>query len=785
MTRFSKSSQFGSNGKSGAGKTKLLTIFDSINESLRIKFNFIHQLEDEITSKEGLAIKVQILDFLIENLSMSSKKLTVAHFLLGFDWKNGLSMGAEHEPTTVASSKSLFKSLLYILESALLSISSSHIDYESIRLASQSLEILLKLCRNPVSSSTVLGYLSGYDLLNKLLNTPRIDINTFWSGQRFVPNIHRKTAFNSGPGIGAFLCLLNFRSSVLQYFSLELHRVSSDGSISKTNGYIDALIDGYGVFAGPPKVLSFLDDLELSLDDASTIPDQELQIFDTVDLNLDLTKILLNIDCDGPVFNLEDVDAVLGLHLRGLSVQGLYHTDAEVEQKVKANEKFRNELKNAASRMSTSLVVAPASIKSNEQDVNMEKDLIKSRFANYLSFSKFKSSQLASLHAWVQLIQVIVTDGKMDPIKRSNFVLEVFQCIIPRINDYVEHDIMYAEELVSLCVSLYDIYHQDRRFTDNEESSIVDGYERLYPLFKSSIHGILSPMSSLALRSDLYILSNKYLSSVLKHREISREILQSIKVSNERLIQVICNDAISGEGPTRITSLLLLESLFQLSNINELNFVLNTLVKNNLLLLLVKSMKRTDETLSMSYDSKITLDTLLYELTAFKATMSFLVRVAETRHGAQQLLQSEVFQTIKSCQFLLIDPDLGIELVFDESTVKSSTFVRVNLSLDTPLSFDNSSKGVSLFELLVPTFQFVSAILLSTSSENKPAILQVKNLLSHFKKLIVGVLKRAVLVESKKDGEIYKQDVTNGSGMKELVNLFVLLSSLTGFDPKE
>ncbi|ONH65670.1 hypothetical protein BON22_4453 [Cyberlindnera fabianii] len=788
MTRFSKSSQFGSNNPNGAGKTKLLTIMDSVNESLRIKVNMINQLESEITSAENLALKTQILDFLNMNLSVSSRKITVAHFLLGFDFSNGLSLGSKSSLSMIASKKSLFKMLLFVLESSLLTIDTTNIDYAPMRLASLSLEIVLKLCRNPLSSGIVLEFLSEYGLLKTLLDTPRIDQSTQWNKEKFNPLISSKTAFNGGPAMGAFLSLLKQRSLVLQYLSLELHRTSAEGSISKTNHYIDLLIDGYGVFAGPPKVLSFLDVLELSLDDVSTIPEDDLHVFNSVDLTLDFNKISPTINCDGPIFNLEDVDALLDLHLRSKWVDGSYKTDEQAKAKEQEIETFKSELKRADSKLSVlsnALVPVPSSIKSNESEAAEEKDAIKTKLTNFLSYNKFKTFQLASLHSWVQLIQVIVTDGKINSIKRSNFILEVFQSIIPRINDYVEQDILYAEELVSLCVSLYDIYHQDRKSTEDGESNVVDAYERLYPLFKTAIHGILSPASSITLRSDLYVLGNKYLSWILKHKDTSKEILQSIKLSSDRLITVICNDAISGEGPTRITGILLLESLFQLSNINQLNFVLDTLVKNNLLLLLVKSIKRADDTLLLSYESKISLDALLYELTAFKAILSFLIRVAETHHGAQQLLQSEIFQTIKSCQFLLIDPDLGIELVFGETSVQNSTFVKVNLSLDTPLSLATSPNGVSLFELFIPTFQLVSAILLSTSSENKPVIHQVRNLLKHFKKLIVGVLKRDMLVESKKEKDVYSQEGSKGSSLKELVNLLVLLSTLTKFDPEE
>lgn len=786
LSRFAKSSQFGSSHTSGSliGKNRLLTVMDSIDESLRIKHAFINQLESEISGSKDLAIKIQIINFINENLSISSKGSTISHFLLGFDLKSGITLGDSDSETFIASDTSVFKTLLYIFESSLLTISSHNIDYEPIRLAASVLETILKLCRNSSTSSLVLAHISNFDLLTKLLNTPRIDLHTLWSDAKFEDNLQTKTNFNSGPAIGALLSFLNQRSFILQYLSLELHRTSVQGSISKTSSYIEKLINGEHIFTGPPKILSFLDILEFNLSEIASVPD-ELKFFSGVDLNLNLKRIPLSINSDGPIFDLGDLDSILDLHLIQLWVNGQYHTKSDEEERTNNVNELKQDLKRTDSKASQTLSLIPKNIASDESEALSERDLIKSRFINYLAYLKFKSYQLSTLHSWVQLIQVTVTDGKLNLVQRSNFILEVFHAIVPRINDYVEYDVLYAEELVSLCVSLYDIYHKDRNTLEKDDPNNFDGYERLYSLFRACINGILSPLASLSLRSDLYVLSNKYLSWVLEHPDVGKEILKSIKLSSERLITVICNDAISGEGATRITSLLLLESLFQLSNINQLNFVLNTLVKNNLLLLIVKSIRRTDETLSLSHENKITLDSLLYELTAFKATLSFLIRVAETRHGAQQLLQSEIFQTIKACSFLLIDPDLGLELVFDETTVQTSTFVRVNLSLDTPLAFDDSSKGVSLFELLVPTFQLVAAILLSTSSENKPVIQEVHKLLLHFRRLIVGVLKRDILMESKNGPELYKANGVDPSGLKELVNLFVLLSTLTGFNGED
>lgn len=777
LKMFAKSQQLGNHSPS-----KLLTILDSVNESLRIKHGFIDQLASpDFINESSVILKLDILQFINDNLAFTDKSITISHFLLGFDVRNGISLGSKQ--TFIGSSKSLLSTIIFILESSYLSLNSHDIEYPPSRFASLSLEILLKLCRGTLSSELVLEHLRGFELLDKLLETPRIDQRTLWSGTRFNPEMAHLTKFNSSNGIGAFLALLNQRNFILQYLSLELHRTSISGSISKTRSYIKSLINGNGKITGPPKVLSLIDVLDFSFTDLPIAGSQQqgqLQFFENVDLNFDLNHIKLsnNVLQGGQLFNLEEVDVLLDLHLRELAVQGLYHTQAEQEKSKLAIAEFKNEIASS----SLSLVKLPVQIHSNEGEVLLEKQQIKSKLTNHLASLKFKTYQLSALHSWCQLISVIVTDGKLSTIERPDFILEVFQCIVPRINEYFEKDVFYAEELVSLCVSLYDMYHKDREVIE-QGIQHLDCYERLYPLFKSCIQGILSPSSSLSLRSDLYVLANKYLTWVLQNKDVSRQILQSLKISTERLITIVCNDSISGEGSTRITGLLLLESLYKLSNMNQLNLVLNILVKNNMLLLLVKSIRRTDQTLILARDNNVTLQSLLYELTAFKATLSFLIRVAETRTGAQQLLQSEVFQTIKACSFLEVDPDLGLDLIFEEVAAEMGNFfVKVNLNLDSDLTVSDNSKGsVSLIELLIPVFQLISAILLSTSSENTLVIQQVRKLLVHFNKLIVGVLKRDVLVEAAEKKEQLQEKSVGIIGLKELVNLFILLSTLTKY----
>ena len=67
----------------------------------------------------------------------------------------------------------------------------------------------------------------------------------------------------------------------------------------------------------------------------------------------------------------------------------------------------------------------------------------------YLVSTDLKDVQLKCLHSWCQLIEILVTDSGINSL---NFILEVLQVIIPKINDYFDVDILFSEEMVSLCV---------------------------------------------------------------------------------------------------------------------------------------------------------------------------------------------------------------------------------------------------------------------------------------------------------------------------------------------
>ncbi|EDO18243.1 hypothetical protein Kpol_543p73 [Vanderwaltozyma polyspora DSM 70294] len=725
---------------SSSRKNKLLTIFDSVDESSRIKEAFITQIEKPIDSSENLSLKFDILEFISSTLSLSNPKPTIAHQLLGFQVTNVISLGPILS-TFIGSDVSLFKSLINLLKSSVTVISRGAIDYPPMRLASNALEILLKLCKNPVTSNLILDYMTNANVYEVLMNLdPQVNKYTLWNGRIFDDNSSSDCKeFFQTESIGALLSFLSYRGFLLQYLSLTIHRLSFNGLKSQISSFIKSLISNTMYSAG---IFSFLDTSDFGNIHRNHFTPSQLDYLNKLVINLD--KIKLNNTISGNIYDFSDLEPLLNLACK------------------------------TKSSTSTAITLLPNNNSSSQKDILVKESLIiKQNISNHLSHTTFMNLQLSIVHSWVQLVQIIVTDGNLSPLVRSNFILEVFGTVIPKINDYVEFDIAYSEELVSLAVFLYDIYRKDRLIIDKSSQSDP----RLYDLFKACVHGINSSITSIGLRSDFYVLANNYLVSILKDESQSREVLQDLKMNSNKLVDIICNDAIFGEGTNRITGILLLDSLVQLANYNKENFVLETLTKGTHLLLIIRSLKNINSMLENS-NTDLDLDTLLYELTALKTTVYFVIRVAETRNGAQALVQNKLFTVIEECTFLELDPDLGLELVFDESQGKHSNIIRVSVSLDNPLDLGTSSNGISLFEFTVPIFQLMLAVLLSMGSSNKVVIQKVRNLLIKFKRLSLGVLKRDALRESK---ESYHIGGSSLEGLQQMVKLIVTLSTLTRY----
>ncbi|ODV77205.1 uncharacterized protein CANTADRAFT_55694 [Suhomyces tanzawaensis NRRL Y-17324] len=749
LSKISSSSFFiTSNNESILRKNRLLSTFESIDESIKIKYAFISQFESLNVSMQS-----KILEFLLENLHKSNgTSPNVGHFLLGYEIHGGNLFLTNPSSSDELSHNTLLRVLLNTLEGNLTNLGDGfNVQAGPSKISSLILETIIKLSQDAISSHVTLTYLRDFhSLFEKLLDyQPKIDLQTLWEELPFNGDLDEENKFiESEASYQALFSFINQRTLILQYLSLEFHNIQS---ITKKDHYAKLLLNIHEDFiSGSSRILNFLDVLNFKFK------------------NFDIT--------DGEMLNQKfDLETIVE------DVKGFdFKLDFGILDKIV---KIVIVPSNQNTQLSQTFISQPAiDTSALTSEIIVESNKLHNFINKFILSTNLRNIQLKCLHSWCQLIEILITDPK---ISRHHFILEVLQIILPKINDYLETDILFSEELISLSVLLFDLYDKEI-LEKSANEDFLQGMQRLTSLFKTCITGILNSNSTPNLRSNLYVLTNKFLLKVFKNQSMIDETSSIIRSIDKKFIEIILNDSIYSEGSSRITSILLLESLIHLSSFSNQNFVLKRLIKNNSLLLLVKSIKRTDEMIQSLQNGKggegISLETLLFELTAFKSTLYFLIRVSQSKPGALQLIQCEIFSIIKQCSILKINPDLGMSL-----NLGDHQDVKISLVLDAPVGFNElgpgkNSNNVSYFEFLVPIFQLVVSIVLSMGPTYKPSLIQCKDLLKTYDSLVVGIMKRDLLIENNQHHESYKEDLINLIGLKEVVKLLTILDSLIHYE---
>lgn len=770
-------------------KNLFLTMCETIDESIRIKASFIDQFESSITNPDFIELKLLILQYINSNLSMNDKLPTIAHFLLGFDTQR-MDFGSANVETSIASGRSLLRSIVDILrDAALVFKKSDNFDCYMVKLSEICMEILLKLSKSDKTGKLVLNYLrtnctfkasnefNDNFILFLLENTAKIHASLLFAGRHFDGNINSENTFCSkSHGMNALISLINFRSILLQLIAVEVHTSISAGSTSLTQQYLKILTTPFDFASGSSKLLGFLDVLDFKVQNSIEKVDSAFKFFN-YDFIFRNIKTVDKMDHGNSLefpYDLQIVDDLIELFVK----------DARNSINVNAQ-------------------------KENLKLFKIKEENFKRIISCSVSFDKFKVNVFKYVSSWSLLVQVLVSEVNMKFAKRSNFILEIFQSITAKIDEYFEVDIKFAEELVSLCVHLLYVYKEDKQkllFSEEERNTkAVLDFERLFPIFKVALHGIFLPSSTPSLRSDLYVLASSYLEQETNNKEVMLDLILFLKSVDKKVFDVICHDSLIGEGATRITALMLLESFIKIIlQLQDTHFqesvIFDTFCKDNYLLLLVQKIKFTDELFCRCLDlqnnqNTISLQELLYELTCFKTNISLLIRIAQTRLGAEQLLRNDIFGIIKDCKFLQLDAELGFEITLKEACSSTKKLSQTNMvvSLDYPLgsgvgeNIDRVQNAITYYEIFIPVFQLITTIIISLGPQNNLCLKQAKILEDHFGKLIFAVLKREILFETYSQNQIDNSNPVqmegafseqNVNGMKELAKIFTLLNSL-------
>jgi nuclear pore complex protein Nup205 len=695
-------------------KNRLLSALESVDECVRIREGVVEQLERPFEAYLGqdayaVHIKLALLEFI--GISLGKAELpTVAHFLLGFKVNDNRTVELDSERGGIQSSVSAFATILALLEYSVRELSSANVEADFGTMATACGEIVSRLVGSKISSDLTLELLRERDFALKLLSIePIIDCDALWDGRSFASDAE----FLGTSSARSVISFFSHRASFLEYLSMEIHASSDEGSLSLLERYVESLINldssrGTVSFSTrSAKILSLLDVLEISVEFPGNIDAFAVEFFGAQAVT---HCIKVSQELDDQAASKEVASA--------LRLKGLEHV--------------------ATQRISSL----------DDQQFVDAFHYTSDHFTKARACKQIRDTQIKCIRSWSKLVLVLVNDAKFTPAKRVTFVLETFQTLIPKLVDYSSIDVEFAQVLASLMVSLLHVYQED---TDKGEASSMFSLDRSHALFKASVDSIQTPLSNQELRADLYMTCYLYLKSCIASSSAPamHQVLHVVRSAGDKLLEIICTDALSGEGLTRLAALVLLESLCSLSARVKSTFILEGLVRYNLLLLLIRSIKRTDQ--EISDRSAMSSSELFFEIKVFKAIQCFLLQVAQTRSGASQIIQCGLFEVLQSCHFLNMDLDVGIEL--EAGTV-------------------TDMYRVSFYEILSPVFQVLCALILSMGAENDPVLSRGRQFLDGHQQLIVAILKKDVRAEG-------------GDQLQELVKLLVLLISLTGYSPKE
>ncbi|KIK97850.1 hypothetical protein PAXRUDRAFT_824522 [Paxillus rubicundulus Ve08.2h10] len=186
----------------------------------------------------------------------------------------------------------------------------------------------------------------------------------------------------------------------------------------------------------------------------------------------------------------------------------------------------------------------------------------------------------------------------------------------------------------------------------------------------------------------------------------------------ERLITTISRDAIDGTEVWKTVAFMLLDSLTHLCRMEKSRTLLSTLVRYGVLQNFVRGLK--DAETHLQYVLKPDPDDL-NPLYVYEAKMSMFTRMAQTRPGAERLLEAQILPILAQCEFLDTRPEE------DQSFMDQNSFL--------------PSAIQRYHQLFMPALQLVVAVLASLGTKHASANHQALEFLSNHKDTIIIMLK--------------------------------------------
>jgi nuclear pore complex protein Nup205 len=535
-------------------RNRAIAAIESNNDAERIGRSLINELLSSLELDEGpesdtYVIKTHILDFLNACLESSPVRPSIAHLILGFQCGTDTVDIRSGSPFSAGSS--MFHTVLSLAIEYPVGDESSGILSWAISLKYKAFKVLKTLWTSPLTSRLVMRELRDNEFMSNILTRDIIVTpQTLWDG-RLTADEEFMTS-NSSKGL---LELVRFRAAFLQYAASELRQIAREHVPSLRERTLMSL-QGYTSNDGRqiqnPTVFDLFDFMELE------VPAQDLSLSPEYFKDLDLSICAETKENSFLTYNLRRVQEIMILRRNEFRKLGLLQTPQE-----------------------------EISFETEAQTLLVSLEVENQRH-------RIQASLLSGLDGWVQAMVMMIETGGLDGTKKTSFVLQALQVILPKLERYSFERLDESLSLSKLAKLL--IFSLDFNLESFQKGDIGDlASDRLFQLFQVCLRVIHSPIANSDLKETLYAICYRYLSGMSDVAKDSAHLKKhstyTIKSMGERLMDVICDDAFAGDQTCRISALLLLGAFVTLAREEGSQYIIDALVRLNFTSLIVDSLK--------------------------------------------------------------------------------------------------------------------------------------------------------------------------------------------------
>lgn len=675
--KIGEASAYGANGRVrqasrlvGALSDKVDTIVGEIKQYFQVEPWDLENGEMPLNVTKALAL----LDVLNDSLSLSAGRPAIAHYLLGFACQ---IRGVDVEPGSAFSEgQSLFHSIAKAIVETPTALATSNVSW-LLAFKRGCLTIIGRLARAPLTAAIVLPHLRAMELFEATLPGMCLAaVNPLWDGR---PLDDPDFLFESSAD--TLRDFLYVREGFFGFAALELRKAHENNAYSVQEKLAAALLGTIRFVDGEAPVPTIFDLVDFF--DLDTVEPPALPMFPYYE-ELDFAHCVKD-DADiMTAYDLEMARQLLILRKRELV----------------NNSTIKDALEDSEAETQLSSILLAMSSQNHGRAIS--------------------AARVSTLEAWTELVSLLATSGGLEPEKLGTVALQGLQVVLPRFEKaLVMAHMDSATLLAKLTLTLVPAVTGSAGAEPFHGAGAAQ--ERLLLAFRVCLKAITDSATGLVLRDICYrtccaILTRLPLTTTngqVTPSPSARQLLQLTQSAGERLIAVITEDAFSGRGVTRVSSLLFLDGFIALSQITKTTpAVLRALTKLNFIPVLI------DQSIgSVTSSFQTSNEELVTAVAYFHTALSLLLRVCATTEGTQIVLSASLFAAIAESKLFSTDPDIGLDI-------------------------DNPVALREFYRLLSAVLRLVTAVVMARGAGNAHILQQAKSFLRENRLGMSAVFKR-------------------------------------------